>query len=125
MGIPGGAGKLNQFCDIQVRAFTTTPRGGTSESWSDLYTAVRCAFKVSDTLKFTKMGARDIAAEDRKGVNKGTFIIRYRSGLDRDAHRLVLRGVAWNIDSIRDQPGGKRVYLEIDVTEQIEIAAEV
>jgi len=125
MGIPGGAGKLNQLCDIQLRTFTTTPRGGPSESWADFEVGVRCAFKVSDTLKFTKMGARDIAAEDRKGVNKGTFIIRYRANLDRDAHRLVLRGVAWNIDSIRDQPGGKRVYLEIDVTEQIEIAEGV
>ena len=131
MAIPGGAGKLNQICEFQIRSFTTTDRGGPSEDWSFSFNA-RCACNVSKTLKYVRMGARDIAAEDRKGLQEGLFIVRYRSILSpnarpdpRDTYRIVLNGRAWNIAGIREYPGGKRIYLEIDVTEQIDLAVEV
>lgn len=123
-GIPGGAGILNQLCDFERRVFTTTARGGPSEDWVFDFTA-KCSFSVPKGLKFTKMGARDIAAEDRKGLNQGTFIVRWREGIGRDEHRIVHKGRAWNIASIREEPDGKRVYLEIDVTEHVEITGGV
>lgn len=122
--LPGGAGRLNQTCDFQRRTFTTTARGGPSESWAFNFKA-KCSFTVHNALKYTKMGARDIAAEDRKGLNTGTVVTRYRAGLDRDNDRIVYRGRAWGIASIRVEPDGKRVYLEIDVTEHVEISEGV
>jgi head-tail adaptor len=131
MGIPYGAGKLNQVCEFQIRSFGVTARGGPSESWSSVFQA-RCVFDASKTLKYVRMGARDIAAEDRKGLQEGQFIVRYRESLSpnarpdpRDTYRIVLNGRAWNISDIREMPGGKRIFLEIDVTEQIDLAVEV
>lgn len=122
--IPGGAGKLNQVCDFQLRTFTTSARGGPVEAWNFFFTA-KCNFTLSKTLKYVRMGARDIAAEDRKGLQEGVFIIRFRPGINRDDHRIVHRGRAWNISDIREYPIGKQVYYEIDVIEQIELAIEV
>jgi len=114
-GIPGGAGTLNQQCTVQRKTNTVSSRGGATEAWVDDFTAY-CSATPAKGQEYPKLGARDIVAEKRQGESLMLFVLRFRSGLGRETHRIVYGGRTWNITDIRTMPNGVPVYLEIDAT---------
>jgi SPP1 family predicted phage head-tail adaptor len=83
------AGKLNQLLVFQVKTSTQDTFGGEVETWAN-------SFSVWGEEQ--PLGTREFpVAHKRHAECTSRFIIRYRSGIDPDLHRIVHRGKYWNI----------------------------
>lgn len=116
MGFRGGAGALNQRCTFEKKIDLVSERGGPGEDWRRAFTT-SCAVGRLKGDEDPKVGARNIIVEKRSGQTVVVFRIRYRGanhGITKSTHRIIYKGVPWNITDVREVPTGAPKEIELD-----------
>lgn len=105
------AGKLRHLVTIQEPVKTQNPgTGDVNNDWRDL---------VNVFAEVTPLSAREfIAAQASQGEITTRITIRFRNGITRQ-HRILFRGVIYNIEGVLPDAKSGREYLTLPCSEGV------